>query len=47
MTEIKYQTNRDCGPHCGVKDKHVGHCKGCHERTCEASRYDRDKPKEK
>lgn len=24
----------DCGPHCGAKDGYVGHCEGCHRRTC-------------
>lgn len=35
----------DCGPHCGVDGfsgaPRVGHCKGCHARTCAGANYDR------
>jgi hypothetical protein len=39
----------DCGPHCGIdgfgEHKRVGHCAGCHNRTCEGSHYDRTETK--
>lgn len=43
MSEPKSNLTKSCGPHCGSKDGYTGHCKGCHDRTCEGSRYDREK----
>lgn len=39
----------ECGAHCGINNfggsGYTGHCEGCHNRTCEASKYDREEVK--